>query len=100
MGLITQQCFWIIGNQHLTSLLRFKLADSHVWEFVEPHTPPRIKLGFQTPRKKHLADSSFISSSKRKLNTFRTPRPVRSLTKEGHKSRYKVDVKILQGSLY
>lgn len=70
------------GHQHLTSLLRFKVSDSHVWDFIEPHTPPRIKLGLQTPSKKHLVDSSFTLTSKRKLNTFRTPRPGRCLPSE------------------
>ncbi|KAK3736524.1 hypothetical protein QZH41_009405 [Actinostola sp. cb2023] len=77
------------GYQHLTSLLTFKVSDPHVWDFIEPHTPPRIKLGLQTPCKKHLADSSFALSSKRKVNTFRTPRPVRSFSKDVYrKSRY------------
>lgn len=66
-----------IGNTHIASLLAIDLPNPYVWDFLEPHTPPRIKLGLQTPRKQHLVQSSF-NQNRRKLNTFRTPRPIRS----------------------
>ncbi|XP_031570094.1 ankyrin-3-like [Actinia tenebrosa] len=65
------------GNTRIASLLAINLPNPYVWDFIEPHTPPRIKLGLQTPSKQHLVQSSF-NRNKRKLNTFRTPRPIRT----------------------
>lgn len=45
------------GHLDAAELLKIKLDNPHVWEVVDPHTPPRIKLGLQSPIRKHLIES-------------------------------------------
>lgn len=47
------------GHLDAASLLAIDVPNPHVWDIVEPHTPPRVKLGLQSPCKKHLVHSSF-----------------------------------------
>lgn len=53
-----------INNGHLdaANLLAIAVPNPHVWDIVEPHTPPRVKLGLQSPCKQHLVNSSFRKS--------------------------------------
>ncbi|CAB3990729.1 26S proteasome non-ATPase regulatory subunit 10-like isoform X4 [Paramuricea clavata] len=46
-------------NGDAADLLKFDVPNPYVWDVIEPHTPPRIKLGLQSPSKQHLADSTF-----------------------------------------
>ncbi|XP_066301845.1 protein fem-1 homolog CG6966-like [Branchiostoma lanceolatum] len=51
----TQHCHLVAAK-----LLRINISAPHqVWDVVEPHTPLKVTLGFMTPSKHHLADSSF-----------------------------------------
>lgn len=47
------------GHLDAANLLALPVSNQHVWDTVEPHTPPRVKLGLQSPCKKHLVYSSF-----------------------------------------
>eukprot|EP00058_Branchiostoma_floridae_P004192 XP_002589680.1 hypothetical protein BRAFLDRAFT_100807 [Branchiostoma floridae] len=52
----------LLKHGHLVAakLLRINISAPHqVWDVVEPHTPLKVTLGFMTPSKHHLADSSF-----------------------------------------
>ncbi|XP_046846684.1 ankyrin repeat and EF-hand domain-containing protein 1-like [Xenia sp. Carnegie-2017] len=46
-------------NREAADLLKFHVSNSHVWEVIDPHTPPKIRLGLQSPSKQHLIDSTF-----------------------------------------
>lgn len=46
------------GNLQAAEYLDIHVHNPHVWEVVDPHTPPRIQLGLQSPRRKHLIESS------------------------------------------
>ena len=46
-------------NKDAAHLLQFDVPNPYVWDVIEPHTPPRIKLGLQSPSKQHLVDSTF-----------------------------------------
>ncbi|XP_045169176.2 ankyrin-3-like isoform X2 [Mercenaria mercenaria] len=46
------------GNLHAADLLKINLPNPYVWDVVEPHTPPHIKLGLQSPQRKHLIEST------------------------------------------
>ncbi|KAK3580577.1 hypothetical protein CHS0354_002671 [Potamilus streckersoni] len=46
------------GNLEAAELLKINIANPHVWDVVDPHTPSRIKLGLQSPLRKHLLESS------------------------------------------
>ena len=48
-----------LDNRDAADLLKFDVPNPYVWDVIEPHTPPRIKLGLQSPSKQHLADSTF-----------------------------------------
>ncbi|XP_019630482.1 PREDICTED: tankyrase-2-like isoform X2 [Branchiostoma belcheri] len=53
-------CATNTGHLVAAKLLRVKIsAPDQVWDVVEPHTPLKVTLGFMTPSKNHLADSSF-----------------------------------------
>ncbi|XP_048579660.1 DNA-binding protein RFXANK isoform X2 [Nematostella vectensis] len=60
------------GFVNIAKLLALTVPNNHVWEVVDPHTPPHIQMGLQTPRKHHLAQSSFAQKRLR-LHMFRTP---------------------------
>jgi len=47
------------GHLDAANLLAIDVPNPHVWDIVDPHTPPRVKLGLQSPCKKHLVYSSF-----------------------------------------
>ncbi|XP_068671279.1 ankyrin repeat and EF-hand domain-containing protein 1-like [Montipora capricornis] len=47
------------GHLEAANLLAIPVSNPHVWDIVEPHTPPRVKLGLQSPCKRHLVYSSF-----------------------------------------
>ncbi|XP_078378585.1 uncharacterized protein LOC144661650 isoform X2 [Oculina patagonica] len=47
------------GHLDAANLLAIDVPNPHVWDIVEPHTPPRVKLGLQSPSKQHLVFSSF-----------------------------------------
>lgn len=47
------------GHLDAANLLAIDVVNPHVWDIVEPHTPPRVKLGLQSPSKKRLVYSSF-----------------------------------------
>jgi hypothetical protein len=58
---ITMSIIYTVGHLDAAELLKIELDNPHVWEVVDPHTPPRIKLGLQSPIRKHLIESiSFI----------------------------------------
>ncbi|XP_021377561.1 tankyrase-2-like isoform X2 [Mizuhopecten yessoensis] len=46
------------GNLQAAEFLKIHIDNPHVWEVVDPHTPPRIQLGLQSPQRKHLVESS------------------------------------------
>ncbi|KAL3831623.1 hypothetical protein ACJMK2_023356 [Sinanodonta woodiana] len=46
------------GNLEAAELLKINIVNPHVWDLVDPHTPSRIKLGLQSPLRKHLLESS------------------------------------------
>ncbi|XP_028393978.1 DNA-binding protein RFXANK-like isoform X2 [Dendronephthya gigantea] len=46
-------------NREAADYLKFDVPNPYVWDVIEPHTPPRIKLGLQSPSKQHLVDSTF-----------------------------------------
>ncbi|XP_060065017.1 ankyrin-1-like [Ylistrum balloti] len=46
------------GNLKAAEFLKIHIDNPHVWDVVDPHTPPRIQLGLQSPRRKHLVESS------------------------------------------
>lgn len=48
----------LTGNLDAADLLKINLPNPHVWDVVEPHTPPHIKLGLQSPQRKHLIEST------------------------------------------
>ncbi|XP_058944968.1 death-associated protein kinase 1 [Pocillopora verrucosa] len=50
------------GHLDAANLLAIAVPNPHVWDIVEPHTPPRVKLGLQSPCKQHLVNSSFRRS--------------------------------------
>ncbi|CAH1237835.1 ANKRD31 [Branchiostoma lanceolatum] len=53
-------CATNTGHLVAAKLLRINISAPHqVWDVVEPHTPLKVTLGFMTPSKHHLADSSF-----------------------------------------
>eukprot|EP00058_Branchiostoma_floridae_P003483 XP_002588971.1 hypothetical protein BRAFLDRAFT_89162 [Branchiostoma floridae] len=53
-------CATNTGHLVAAKLLRINISTPHqVWDVVEPHTPLKVTLGFMTPSKHHLADSSF-----------------------------------------
>lgn len=56
------------GHLDAANLLAIDVPNPHVWDIVEPHTPPRVKLGLQSPSKQHLVFSSF---RRRRMN-FKT----------------------------
>jgi len=45
------------GHVEAAKFLAINLDPAHVWDIVEPHTPPAIRLGLQSPYKKHLTES-------------------------------------------
>lgn len=47
------------GHLDAAKLLAIDVPNPHVWDIVDPHTPPRVKLGLQSPSKQHLVYSSF-----------------------------------------
>ncbi|KAJ7384177.1 hypothetical protein OS493_023506 [Desmophyllum pertusum] len=47
------------GHLDAANLLAIDVPNPHVWDIVDPHTPPRVKLGLQSPCKQHLCVSSF-----------------------------------------
>ena len=51
--------FIFLDNREAMNLLQFDVPNPFVWDVIEPHTPPRIKLGLQSPSKQHLVDSTF-----------------------------------------
>jgi hypothetical protein len=55
---ITMSIIYTVGHLDAAELLKIKLDNPHVWEVVDPHTPPRIKLGLQSPIRKHLIEST------------------------------------------
>ncbi|XP_033751876.1 serine/threonine-protein phosphatase 6 regulatory ankyrin repeat subunit C-like [Pecten maximus] len=57
------------GNLKAAEFLKIHIDNPHVWEVVDPHTPPRIQLGLQSPRRKHLIESSRPNKSLSILNT-------------------------------
>ncbi|XP_063419726.1 26S proteasome non-ATPase regulatory subunit 10-like [Mytilus trossulus] len=58
------------GHLEAAELLKIKLENPHVWEVVDPHTPPRIKLGLQSPIRKHLIESSRVHRPFQNVFTF------------------------------
>nr|AIE16097.1 sex determining protein Fem-1 like protein [Pinctada margaritifera] len=46
------------GHHEAVELLQIKVKNDHVWEVVDPHTPPRIALGLQSPSRRHLLESA------------------------------------------
>ena len=47
------------GHREAAELLQIEVdCGEKVWDVVEPHTPSRIRLGLQSPLRKHLALSS------------------------------------------
>ena len=46
------------GNLEAAELLKVNLANPHVWDVVDPHTPLHITMGLQSPQRKHLMESS------------------------------------------
>ena len=51
--------YFSTGHLDAANLLAIDVPNPHVWDIVEPHTPPRVKLGLQSPSKQHLVFSSF-----------------------------------------
>lgn len=46
------------GHLEAAELLKINIANAHVWDVVDPHTPVHIKMGLQSPRRKHLVEST------------------------------------------
>ncbi|XP_048756124.1 ankyrin-1-like isoform X2 [Ostrea edulis] len=46
------------GHMEAAELLKIEVENPHVWDVVDPHTPPRIQLGLQSPPRRHLLESS------------------------------------------
>ncbi|XP_062570233.1 poly [ADP-ribose] polymerase tankyrase-2-like [Saccostrea cucullata] len=46
------------GHVEAAELLKINVKNPHVWDVVDPHTPPRIQLGLQSPPRRHLMESS------------------------------------------
>jgi hypothetical protein len=56
--LINYYMDYIEGHVDAAELLKIEVANPHVWDVVDPHTPPRIQLGLQSPPRRHLLESS------------------------------------------
>ncbi|KAK3108342.1 hypothetical protein FSP39_005885, partial [Pinctada imbricata] len=56
------------GHHEAVELLQIKVKNDHVWEVVDPHTPPRIALGLQSPCRRHLLESSRPRTASRILS--------------------------------
>ncbi|XP_022310323.2 uncharacterized protein LOC111115775 isoform X1 [Crassostrea virginica] len=46
------------GHMEAAELLKVEVRNPHVWDVVDPHTPPRIQLGLQSPPRRHLLEST------------------------------------------
>ncbi|XP_074659171.1 uncharacterized protein LOC141911949 [Tubulanus polymorphus] len=60
------------GHLEAAELLTIRVKNPHVWDIIEPHTPPRIQLGLQTPQRKKLVDldSKRLRKRDKKLATM------------------------------
>ncbi|KAL8582900.1 hypothetical protein ACOMHN_043493 [Nucella lapillus] len=45
------------GHMEAARILKLQFPNSHVWDVVDPHTPPHIKMGFQSPQRKAVFTS-------------------------------------------
>ena len=48
----------VAGHIQAAELLKLPLTNGHVWDVIEPHTPPHIKMGLQSPKGRILVHSS------------------------------------------
>ena len=48
------------GHVDAAESLKMSLNNTSLWEIIEPHTPMSVRLGLQSPRTKHLAESTFM----------------------------------------
>lgn len=46
------------GHVEAAELLKVEVTNPHVWDVVDPHTPPRIQLGLLSPPRRHLMEST------------------------------------------
>ncbi|XP_036362253.1 ankyrin-1 isoform X2 [Octopus sinensis] len=65
-GIYPIDCASNAGHPEIAKILAFKVNNPHVWDVVEPHTPPSIKMGLRTPMRPNILQSptykrSFIS---------------------------------------
>ena len=58
------------GHVEAAKLLKIKLDNPYLWDIVEPHTPPAIRLGLQSPLKKHLLESTRPTTIRSKKDFF------------------------------
>lgn len=42
------------GYLEAAKLLKIELPNPYVWDVVEPHTPPHITLGLQSPSRREI----------------------------------------------
>lgn len=49
---------FVQGHMEAAELLKVEVRNPHVWDVVDPHTPPRIQLGLQSPPRRHLLEST------------------------------------------
>lgn len=62
------------GHLEAANLLAFPVSNPHVWDIVEPHTPPRVKLGLQS-----LQEASSVFILQKKTDGFLLSREITNL---------------------
>ncbi|XP_064613820.1 uncharacterized protein LOC135477590 isoform X1 [Liolophura sinensis] len=45
------------GHKEVAQALRIDVANPHVWDVIEPHTPPHISLGLMSPHRRLMLES-------------------------------------------
>ena len=55
------------GHHEAAEYLKINLDTPYVWDIVDPHTPTNVQLGLLSPRKRHLAESTWSHSAVNKL---------------------------------